>query len=251
MSLALHTRAFPHRFTDHRLFSSFHSLIQPPARPLDPSSRWTTVTELVSLNTPPLANGLLYIYINDTLVLAQTGLSWRTDESVILSRVLFSTFFGGSSKSYYPPKDEQAFFKGFTVSWCSFLSLDAPLARVSTPTLAILRRRSTPPIRRPTPPDPPSTLPSTLRRAHPRPHHYLSPSPGSFPSLSHSSFIRSSHRGSCRGRDFLLVVDRGVDSGIFVIAASVTDDHRRCSQNVEARRSAEIRGLPGEEASRG
>ncbi|ORY43254.1 hypothetical protein BCR35DRAFT_311225 [Leucosporidium creatinivorum] len=76
---------------------------------------WTTVTELVALNTPPLANGLLYIYINDTLVLAQTGLVWRTDESVILSRVLFSTFFGGSSKSYYPPKDEQAYFKGFTI----------------------------------------------------------------------------------------------------------------------------------------
>lgn len=73
------------------------------------------MTELISLNTPPIANGLLYIYINDTLVLAQTGLVWRTDESVILSRVLFSTFFGGSSKSYFPPKDEQAYFRGFTV----------------------------------------------------------------------------------------------------------------------------------------
>lgn len=100
-----------------RISSLFPSLLPSTlARPLDPFSRWTTVTELVSLNTPPLANGLLYIYINNTLVLAQTGLVWRTDESVILSRVLFSTFFGGSSKSYYPPKDEQAFFKEFTVS---------------------------------------------------------------------------------------------------------------------------------------
>lgn len=96
------------------------SLSSSPSVPRDDS--WTTVTELVSLNTPPLANGLLYIYINDTLVLAQTGLVWRTDESVILSRVLFSTFFGGSSKSYYPPKDEQAFFRGFTVSLRSLRS---------------------------------------------------------------------------------------------------------------------------------
>lgn len=77
---------------------------------------WTRLTQLVSLNTPPIANGLLYVYVNDTLVLAQTGLSWRSDERVRLSRVLFSTFFGGSSKSYLPPKDERAYFRDFQVS---------------------------------------------------------------------------------------------------------------------------------------
>lgn len=77
---------------------------------------WTTVTQLVALNTPPIANGLLYTYINDTLVMAHTGLVWRTDERVILSRVLFSTFFGGSSSSYFPPKSQTAYFKNFQVS---------------------------------------------------------------------------------------------------------------------------------------
>lgn len=87
------------------------------AQQLTRSTRsWTTVTQLIALNTPPLANGLLYVYINNTLVLAQTGLVWRTDEKVILSRVLFSTFFGGSSKSYLPSRDQVAYFKDFKVS---------------------------------------------------------------------------------------------------------------------------------------
>lgn len=92
------------------------------------------MTQFVGLNTPPLANGLLYIYVNDTLVLAHTGtftstisstficsllvftgLVWRTDDSIYLSRILFSTFFGGSTASYNPKTNQSAYFRNFEV----------------------------------------------------------------------------------------------------------------------------------------
>ena len=88
--------------------------------------RWTQITQLVALNTPPIANGLLVTYVNDSLVLSQTGLVWRTDERVKLSRVLFSTFFGGSSSSYLPAKDQVAHFKDFQVSFDIRLTTSAP-----------------------------------------------------------------------------------------------------------------------------
>lgn len=61
------------------------------------NSGWTTITQLISLNTPGYANGLLYLYANDTLALSHTGLTWRTNDSVTLTSVFFSTFFGGAS----------------------------------------------------------------------------------------------------------------------------------------------------------
>ncbi|SGY43623.1 BQ5605_C001g00039 [Microbotryum silenes-dioicae] len=103
---------------------------------------WTTVTQLVGMNTPTLANGWLYVYINDTLVstpsqcmtttvgsfilsllvfwqvIQHTGIVFRSDPNVTLSRVLFSTFFGGSTSAWYPSKTQHAYFRDFKV-WAS------------------------------------------------------------------------------------------------------------------------------------
>ncbi|SCV73324.1 BQ2448_7250 [Microbotryum intermedium] len=95
---------------------------------------------LVGMNTPPLANGWLYVYINDTLVsmlihflttgpkliarsrrsqvIQHTGIVFRSDANVTLSRVLFSTFFGGSTSAWYPPTMQYAYFRNFKV-WAS------------------------------------------------------------------------------------------------------------------------------------
>ncbi|BGP19313.1 hypothetical protein JCM10213v2_007402 [Rhodosporidiobolus nylandii] len=73
---------------------------------------WTTITQLVSLNTPGTANGLLYLYCNDTLALAHTGLAWRTRDDVTLTSVLFSTFFGGSDSSW-DARGGSAYFRRF------------------------------------------------------------------------------------------------------------------------------------------
>ncbi|BGP57569.1 hypothetical protein JCM8202v2_005213 [Rhodotorula sphaerocarpa] len=82
---------------------------------------WTRITQLVSLNNPGLANGVLVLYANDTLALAQTGLVYRTRSSVALTSVLFSTFFGGSSDSY-DSKGDSAYFRNFQVWYGPFES---------------------------------------------------------------------------------------------------------------------------------
>lgn len=87
-----------------------------------PAGAWTTVTQLVALNEPPSANGLLLVYVNDTLVLAQTGLVWRT-ANVSITNVLFSTFYGGSSADYLPTRAQQAYFTDFQVDFWQVLAL--------------------------------------------------------------------------------------------------------------------------------
>ncbi|TNY18014.1 hypothetical protein DMC30DRAFT_381178 [Rhodotorula diobovata] len=75
---------------------------------------WTTITQLIALNTPGVANGLLYVWANDSLTLAHTGIPWRTNSSVALTSVFFSTFFGGSDSSYNS-EGGSSFFRRFEV----------------------------------------------------------------------------------------------------------------------------------------
>lgn len=86
-----------------------------------PTLRWTRLTQLVSLNTPGFANGVLVLYANDTLALAQTGIVYRTSKDVTLKNVLFSTFFGGSD-STWDSTGGDAYFRKFAVSSPSPLS---------------------------------------------------------------------------------------------------------------------------------
>ncbi|GAA5831529.1 hypothetical protein JCM3766R1_001788 [Sporobolomyces carnicolor] len=75
---------------------------------------WTTVTQLVALNTPGIANGLLYLWANGKLALAHTGIAWRVNDNVTISKVMFSTFFGGSDSSW-DSQGGQAYFRNFEV----------------------------------------------------------------------------------------------------------------------------------------
>ncbi|KAL7337208.1 putative chitin deacetylase [Rhodotorula toruloides] len=61
---------------------------------------WTTIHQLISLSTPPLANGLLALYSNSSLSLLHTGIAYRTNPNVSITNVLFSSFFGGSDASW-------------------------------------------------------------------------------------------------------------------------------------------------------
>ncbi|KPV73810.1 polysaccharide lyase family 14 protein, partial [Rhodotorula graminis WP1] len=80
-------------------------------------ARWHTITQLVSLNDPPLANGLLHLYLDDHLVLSHTDILWRTNPNVTLDAVLFSTFFGGGDDTYNSPTSPAAtsYFRRFEV----------------------------------------------------------------------------------------------------------------------------------------
>lgn len=97
-------------------------------------SRWTTITQLTSLNTPGYANGLLYLWANNTLALAQTGLVWRTQESVTISKIMFSTFFGGSDDSW-DSQGGRSYFRNFEVR-SEKLSLHLLLALILLVTFA-------------------------------------------------------------------------------------------------------------------
>ncbi|GAA5895875.1 hypothetical protein JCM8208_005111 [Rhodotorula glutinis] len=83
-----------------------------------PRGGWTTITQLIALNTPGVANGLLYVWKNDTLEAAHSGIVWRTNESVSISSVFFSTFFGGSDDSYNSRGGDSSYFRRFEV-WSS------------------------------------------------------------------------------------------------------------------------------------
>ncbi|BGP50937.1 hypothetical protein JCM10450v2_006863 [Rhodotorula kratochvilovae] len=87
-----------------------------------PRGGWTTITQLVSLNTPGFANGLLYLWANNSLALAHTGITWRTNASVSLTSVFFSTFFGGSDDSYNSKNGESSYFRRFEVYGSSLAS---------------------------------------------------------------------------------------------------------------------------------
>ena len=93
-----------------------------------PTLRWTRLTQLVSLNTPGYANGVLILYANDTLALAQTGIVYRTSEDVTLKNVLFSTFFGGSDNTWDSTGGD-AYFRSFAVSSPSPPSCQIPVRR--------------------------------------------------------------------------------------------------------------------------
>ncbi|GAA5946534.1 hypothetical protein JCM3765_000284 [Sporobolomyces pararoseus] len=75
---------------------------------------WTTITQLVSLNTPGYANGLLYLWANGSLALAHTGIVWRVTEDVTISKIMFSTFFGGSDSSWNS-QGGRSYFRNFEV----------------------------------------------------------------------------------------------------------------------------------------
>ncbi|GAA6009233.1 hypothetical protein JCM11491_004239 [Sporobolomyces phaffii] len=75
---------------------------------------WTTITQVIALNTPGYANGQLFLWANNSLALAHTGIVFRTSESVTLSKIMFSTFFGGSEDSWNS-KGGRSYFRNFEV----------------------------------------------------------------------------------------------------------------------------------------
>lgn len=79
-----------------------------------------TITQLISLNTPPLNNGVLALYVNGKLAMQHNNMAWRDNTSVALSRVLFSTFFGGGDATWNS-RGGQTYYRGFEVRlglWC-------------------------------------------------------------------------------------------------------------------------------------
>lgn len=74
---------------------------------------WYTVTQRIVLNTPGKHNGLIEGYINGKLCAVQTGMRFRDISTLMIDRIFFANFFGGSGVP--PSKTEYISFDNFFV----------------------------------------------------------------------------------------------------------------------------------------
>ena len=70
----------------------------------------------LTLNTAGIANGEIVLWVNGVQVLKETGLEFRTTERLKIDGLFFSTFFGGSDRSWSTPVDQYLEFEGFGVA---------------------------------------------------------------------------------------------------------------------------------------
>eukprot|EP01025_Chloroclados_australasicus_P033761 TRINITY_DN3451_c2_g1_i1.p1 TRINITY_DN3451_c2_g1~~TRINITY_DN3451_c2_g1_i1.p1 ORF type:complete len:132 (-),score=8.46 TRINITY_DN3451_c2_g1_i1:164-559(-) len=77
-------------------------------------NHWNRVRLRARVNTPGVADGLLEIDINGVCRTFDC-MTWRCTDDVLVSAVLFETFFGGSSERFACPQDTKMFFKSIQV----------------------------------------------------------------------------------------------------------------------------------------
>ncbi|KAF8070128.1 polysaccharide lyase family 14 protein [Lyophyllum atratum] len=77
------------------------------------SGQWNRISLLVRLNDPPnVANGNIQLYYNDLKAIDQQNLQIRTSSQVFANGFYFSTFFGGSDKSWETPREAHTYYRG-------------------------------------------------------------------------------------------------------------------------------------------
>ena len=77
---------------------------------------WHRIEQEVKLNHPDRSDGEIRVWVNNKLVIEQTGLQFRTENSLKIDGVFFSTFFGGGDSSWSTPKDVHIDFANFAVT---------------------------------------------------------------------------------------------------------------------------------------
>lgn len=74
---------------------------------------WYTVTQRIVMNTPGKADGLVEGFIDGKLCASQTGIRFRDISTLMIDRIYFANFFGGSGEP--PSKTETISFDDFVV----------------------------------------------------------------------------------------------------------------------------------------
>lgn len=77
---------------------------------------WDCIEQQVMLNTPGAADGQLVVWANGCPVIRESGLVFRTTGRLRIDGLFFSTFFGGSDRSWSTPVDQHVEFSGFEIS---------------------------------------------------------------------------------------------------------------------------------------
>jgi hypothetical protein len=78
------------------------------------TGNWIRIAQRVVLNTPGHNNGTVTVWMNGRTVFSQGGLNYRTTDQVHVDGLFFSTFFGGSDKSWASPTNQYADFSAFS-----------------------------------------------------------------------------------------------------------------------------------------
>ncbi|MGB3614101.1 MAG: polysaccharide lyase [Elainellaceae cyanobacterium] len=76
---------------------------------------WTRVVQEVILNQPGEADGRLRLWVEDRLAVDESGLTFRSADSLHLDGLFFSTFFGGGDPSWATPEDVYVDFADFSI----------------------------------------------------------------------------------------------------------------------------------------
>jgi hypothetical protein len=76
---------------------------------------WQRLEQQVDLNQVGKKNGRIRVWLDSKLVLDKGNLTFRTTESLKIEGIFFSTFFGGSDRSWATPKDVDIDFANFAV----------------------------------------------------------------------------------------------------------------------------------------
>jgi hypothetical protein len=78
--------------------------------------QWTSIRQRVLLNSPGAADGRVLVWQDGTPVLDVGDLRFRTTGALRIDGLFFSTFFGGSDRSWASPVDQYADFAGFRIA---------------------------------------------------------------------------------------------------------------------------------------
>jgi hypothetical protein len=76
---------------------------------------WHQIEQAVDLNVPGQSNGRIRVWFDGKLVLDQTGLVFRTTDSLKIEGLFFSTFFGGGDPSWATPVSTYVDFADFAL----------------------------------------------------------------------------------------------------------------------------------------
>ena len=78
--------------------------------------KWTTVTQRLKLNSPASEpNGEQQLWVDGRSVMDLSGLRIRTTDETKIYGIMAQTFFGGGDASWATPRDQDAWFKDWSL----------------------------------------------------------------------------------------------------------------------------------------
>jgi hypothetical protein len=83
--------------------------------------KWTTVSQRLKLNTPDQADGELELFVGGQSVISVSGIIIRDSPEGRMRGMQMQTFFGGSTKEWASPVDQEVYFADFSVAIISTL----------------------------------------------------------------------------------------------------------------------------------